>query len=413
MRQYKWQYRILGFFFSLFFSMPIFAASNIASSANDRYNLEQVTCDSSGQKCTAVGYYYYSDLYTDDYKLISFTSTDGGSNWTASTPFSPKQNSGYLKGVACSSNGQKCTTVGYNNHTLLSFTSIDGGNHWTSSVSLPPTQGAGGNMLEAVACDSKGKRCVAVGSYSNDNHTQTPLVLISVDGGTTWTAKATLPPTRNVSKQYRSELESVACDSNGQKCIAVGYDYYYQNGNYIYSPLSLITDDGGYNWTASNMPSPAPNVNREHLYSIACDSNGQKCTAVGYYWIHNTSGDFPLMMITTDGGENWVNSTTQLIEQNIYGELKSVSCDSNAENCIAVGESYHKPLSLISSDGGDNWELSTTTPALQSIACGISGKQCTAVGSFVNEDGLQAPLSYKSTDGGISWVISTTLPPVF
>ena len=74
--------------------------------------------------------------------LISYTSTDAGVTWVAST--TAPQGSGYLPGVACSSNGLLCTAVGFDiNNKPISYTSTNAGVTWAASTTQPPLEASG------------------------------------------------------------------------------------------------------------------------------------------------------------------------------------------------------------------------------------------------------------------------------
>lgn len=328
---------------------------------------------------------------------LSYTSTDGGTNWTASTT----QPSGFgtLYSVSCSSDGSTCAAVGNDGSAPLSYTSTDSGVTWVPSTTQAPVNGSGSGYLYGVACSSMGSICATVG-FDGAN---APLSYTSTDGGVDWIASVTQPHVNASGKGY---LGGVACSSNGSICVAVGYD-----GSD--APLSYTSTDGGVVWIASATQPPVNLSNWGHLRGVSCSSNGSICVSVGY-----DGAGVPLSYTSTDGGVTWAFSTTQpLVNGTGAGYLTSVSCSSNGSTCVVVGSDGNSaPLSYTSTDGGVIWAPSTTQPpvngsgsgSLSGVACSSTGSICAAVGS----DGANVPLSYTSTDGGVTWALSTTQPPV-
>ncbi len=123
---------------------------------------------------------------------LSYTSTNAGESWTSSTTeFSDE---GLLISVACDDAGKICTSVGavVANNTYptdsLSYTSTDGGVSWTRSATLF----SDGGVLYSVACDSTGKTCTAVGALYSSAGPTNSLSYTSTDGGVNWTRSTTL-----------------------------------------------------------------------------------------------------------------------------------------------------------------------------------------------------------------------------
>ncbi|MDR3501247.1 MAG: hypothetical protein P4L79_01530 [Legionella sp.] len=349
---------------------------------------------------------------------LSYLSSDGGVSWSLPTTLPPilgSSTTNMLSSVNCNSSGVRCVAVGqYNDGSRsapLSYTSTDSGMSWALSSTQPAAVGTGNNNLQDVTCDSTGVKCVAVG-YAIVG-INTPLSYTSVDGGVNWILSTTLPPAQGGVASYAI---SVACDNTGIKCAAIGY---YNNGTRLI-PSSYTSTDGGANWSVSaNMPPPSSTGNNV-MTGIACSTTGLKCTAIGY---SIASPYIPLSYTSTNGGVSW-SSSTILRPTPSSGPLalNSIACDNNGLKCAAVG--YYRnggnniPLSYFSTDGGVTWTQSTTLPASQStgpntlfsITCDKAGFKCVAVGSY-NDGSRLAPLSFTSTDVGINWVLSTTLPP--
>lgn len=325
--------------------------------------LNSVFCNSSKDKCTTVGYY----LKGSQNIPLSYNSTDSGKTWTLSTTLPPTQGAGdhILKSVTCDSNEQQCLSVGYyfkgTIYIPLSYTSADGGKNWTPSVTMPPAQGVSGSFLNGVACDSSAQRCTAVGYYSNGSQ-NIPLSYISLDSGKNWTLSTTLPPAQGTNSNV---LYNVACNSSGLLCLAVGY--YISGGRDL--PLTYLSTDGGENWTVTGSTLPSPQGTGDNvLLSVACDSTWQLCITAGSYSIGSQT--VPLSYTTLDGGKNWTISTTLPAVQGTGDNgISSVACDSSGLQCAAIGE-YTKGgreflSSFTSTDGGKNWTTSDTQPPAQ------------------------------------------------
>lgn len=338
---------------------------------------------------------------------LSYFSVDGGNSWTRSAVLPPPLGDTTLPSVACDSIGINCVAVGgIDNLAPVAYFTMDGGNTWILPTVLPPPQGSS-DVLNAVACDSTGKKCTAVGQYFIG--TFLPLAYFTLDGGHTWIVSSTLPPPQGTDNL----LQGVACDTTGQKCTAVGT--YFNGANNL--PISYLTLDGGNTWTVSTTP-PPPQPGNTVLNSVACDSTGQKCTTVGQL---SVGTGVPVSYITSDGGNNWALSAITPPLQGTGDVVDGVACDSTGQTCVAVGFSSFiavgTTIGFFSSDGGNTWSVSSTlqqpgsSQFLRSVTCDPTGKNCTAVGNFVAFFGAPStPLSYYTTDGGFSWTLSANQP---
>lgn len=188
--------------------LPEDAASNKQNS-----ELLAIACDHTGTLCSTVGYYTTS---SGGISPLSYSSSDSGNTWYLSSELPlpsdvikrPVAQKTYLNGIFCDNTGVNCNAVGYYTNTTggvasLSYTSNDGGNNWTVSPStLPlPTNAASGLLsnsgLFSIICDSQKNLCTSVGYYrKNDNTGIAPLSYTSTDGGITWdvSPEINLPP---------------------------------------------------------------------------------------------------------------------------------------------------------------------------------------------------------------------------
>lgn len=184
-------------------------------------------------------------------------------------------------------------------------------------------------------------------------------------------------------------------------------------------PLSYYTTNAGATWAVSTVLPLSP-ADPSYLTSSACGVEGQFCTAVGYSGTLTTAT--PISFKTQDAGVTWQRSTTMPTQY--FGSpvvLNSVACGVAGQQCTAVGYYLQAgqtiPVSFFTTDGGDVWTPSATQPpalnandhVLHGVACGSDGLSCTAVGNYNN--GIRfIPLSYVTTNGGNTWTASTTQP---
>ena len=149
--------------------------------------MTDVACQS--ELCVAVGGWY--DLNAQDPGLVR-RSSDGGAHWTGATL---PAGAGQLDSVSCPT-ATRCFAVGAPDSSYPSqsaspvLISNDAGAAW-SFETLPA--GARGSTLSTVQCSSA-RHCIATGAKSTSG---APLVLSTVDGGTTW-SELSLPKGRRV-----------------------------------------------------------------------------------------------------------------------------------------------------------------------------------------------------------------------
>lgn len=323
-------------------------------------SLNGISCSDSNQLCSAVGYY---STPSSPLNPVAYTSEDAGVNWTQAAAFSNPASitRPRLNAVTCSSNG-RCTAVGsytlLNTPTIrpLSYISTNHGQSWSlSSSQASPIVVGLDHLLRSVACDITGILCTTVGLSSLAS---TPfLSYYSHNGGNSWTLSTVPPPVAFVTNGFNS----VTCDNTGQHCIAVG-----SSGQ---TPLSMISSNGGQNWLRSaSQPTPPAGTGSSSLSSVACSSNGNHCTTVGTYKLGTVQE--PLAYFSINGGDSWQRSST-LVFTGTRNTLDSVTCDSRCSLCAAVGVNRNsgnpRPQTYISSDCGDHWRLSTTQPDPQGL----------------------------------------------
>lgn len=314
----------------------------------------------------------------------------------------------YLDKVTCDKSAQYCVTVGYyqNERSLspISFTSIDSGKSWVASTVPAQRNGDHFALFSTVACDSQGQRCIALGEYGDSTAS-----FVSIDGGKNWSFPTSIP-------QIKGPISSISCDSNAQQCIAIGVDKFYSN------ILSLITLDGGKNWSLAHTSPSRPDSGLNFINDMSCGSTLQQCVVVG---VKNNLIDkiFAMFFNSQNNGNDWEAST--LYQATEFAVIHGVSCSDKGENCTAVGSYLNNdirikmPVSYTSIDAGKNWALSTPLPnaipnaystILMSIACDSTAQFCTAVG-FYNTNTQQFPIAFITTNAGKNWSPSKTFPP--
>ena len=398
--------------------------SNVLQTSDSINQLYSITCDPSGLKCTAVGYYTMGvppNYTTYNGKApLSYTSNNGGQTWALSSgmvlPSNVLQTSNSLNGlnsITCDPSGLKCTAVGYytmgvppnyttyNGTAPLSYSSSNGGQTWALSDPLPRPSNAqiGQNSLLSITCDTSGQYCTALGFYLTTNNGGTqPLGYTSNNSGKTWALsnQGNLPllplPTNTVQGINASAgfFSSVSCDETGLICIATSSYRRGQAPTYATSigrvPMGYTSTNGGQTWTLSQMPPPTDSWQSAdsglEISSPICDTTGQLCTVVGGYYkalppnYSVSIGLRPFSYTSSNGGKTWALSNqgaplplpadAALDDTNTATDLYSVFCHSL--QCVAVGEYSYigstngntLSLAYTSKDRGNTWVLSST-----------------------------------------------------
>ncbi len=341
-----------------------------------------------------------------------------------------------LNGVSCDSNGQKCTIVGeieegLNTSLVLSYFTTNGGVSWTLNPTPSVPQNSISTSLFSISCMNNGLNCKAVGYYSDNAQNLYPLSYSTLDAGVTWTLHNTPPLPNDAAQVQYSAFNHISCGNDtvndAQNCVAVGT----YTGPITFNSFVDHTTNGGATWTNTVLTQPGDISNLDpfsDLLGVSCSSSGLICTAVGFYTNYNTHAAL-YSYSTTNGGQTWSAPNTAFTlpadaadTQNtlqIYPlVLSGITCTSDGQNCIAVGNYYNnlnqiKPLSYETSNAGTTWTLNPTPAvpndflsfaALNDVSCDNAGTTCTAVGEYVNQQGLYIPLSYRTT----LWTLNPT-----
>jgi photosystem II stability/assembly factor-like uncharacterized protein len=199
-------------------------------------DLTGVSCPTLG-RCMAVG-----STGSNPPTGTVLTTRNGGRTWTAAgTP------AGALAviGVVCTTS-TNCTVLVSDGTTLWSDTSLNFGTGWTQKGNLP----AGLQDARDLSCTLSGT-CLVVGNTPTTTGHGQGAVVISVDAGSTWAAAAV--PTGT------GLLQSAACAS-ATRCLAVGTTSTTVSGVVPAAGALLLSDDGGHTWTPSPATPPVNNI---------------------------------------------------------------------------------------------------------------------------------------------------------
>ena len=242
--------------------------------------------DCAALNCVAVGTTSYS-------QNAVATSTDGGASWTAlGTVPQPSPVQDNLAAVSCATYAD-CVAVGSDLGTTGSIghfqilVSTSGGATWAPIKGLP--QPSADNLLTGVSCVDSA--CVAVGYTQSLSGQVNNAVLVSTNGGQAWSLSANVPQPSG-SSQW---LSGVSCVSNTQ-CVAVGYET--DSAGYNLNQV-LVSNDGGQSWTLASVPHPGIATNGDTLNAVTC--NAAECVAVGQYTSAAWVPDNQILVSTNGG----------------------------------------------------------------------------------------------------------------
>jgi hypothetical protein len=317
--------------------------------------------------------------------------------WKIQTTPNP-DSPGYLATVTCTL-ASACTAVGSDTANGIPVTLAErwNGARWTVQRTPNPT-GTTYGYLNGVSCISA-TRCVAVGDYSISDSGAQPLS--EVWDGTIWRIHATPSPSNDI-----DVLNSVSCTS-ATACIAVGYGFNY-------------TESERWNGSAWSILTTPPTGGS--LWAVSCTS-ATACTAVGYH-THPAGPDVTLTERwngTTWTIQNSANPSGTTFDFNLnyspQNRLLGVSCVSPTA-CTAVGEYVNNDgvqVTLAEHWNGTTWTTQTTpnpNGATNSVLLGVSctsATACTAVGEYVNPNGVWVTLAEHWN--GTTWTIQTSPNP--
>lgn len=317
-------------------------------------------------------------------------STDSGATWVNQAIVDPAV--GYLNGVSSVGTGGSALFIAGGNDISapLILVSNNAGSTWTNKpITNNPTNG----FILSTSCTGTGTSAICAGA-GTDTTNGIPCVIVSVDGGNTWTNK-TIPSVPN------GDFNGVSCTGSGANavCAAVGKTS-------TASPYLAVSTDGGNTWSSKSISgSPASGTLRQ----VSCTGSGSSaiCVAAG----EDSSLGFPLVVVSNDGGNNW---STRSIIGNLNGSFNAVGCTGIGSSaiCTAAGANAvdGKAYIAVSTDGGDNWAAKTITNNLIGT---FNTASCIGTGSsaicFAAGDGNGIPYLAISLDGASNWANQSIL----
>lgn len=185
-------------------AIPMTLTNSQISPLNNYLNVPMgVTC-SSNDRCVLVGYLMQANNTTLQ-KSVIYYSTDGGVNWTQSDIATPGPSDAQvinLSDVSCDITGQKCIAAGWYSTSAarspaygLVYVSTDGGVNWNQTTYLqPPSADSNVNRMNAVECAPYSGVCTVSGRGGNNTaRTTIPISYISYDYGQTWSNASVMP----------------------------------------------------------------------------------------------------------------------------------------------------------------------------------------------------------------------------
>lgn len=278
----------------------------------------------------------------------------------------------------------------------LLFQTANSGATWNQVTVLgAPTSG----IFNTVSCsldNSLPRICIAAGRDFGIIPSPA-LVVQSTDNGNTW-ARVTITGLLVAD----SELFGASCTGSGPNaiCMAVGANNSGPSGLLVQS----LNDGAAWNvFTISGTPIGS------NFVSVSCIGNGNTahCVIAGQT---TSSGTFPVLAQTFDGGTSWNFVDPLTISSN--GFLTDVSCTATGATnfCIAVGADSTDPQTnlLTQSINGGTW-TKVSLPGIvrggffQAASCTSVGSQAFCIASGFDGDGF--PLIAQTTNSGTSWQV--------
>ncbi|MBJ7593818.1 MAG: hypothetical protein JF886_02980 [Candidatus Dormibacteraeota bacterium] len=284
------------------------------------------------------------------------STSDAGRHWTTTTAAGIDE----LDSVSCFS-ATHCVAVGRAAGTGAAAITRDG-RTWTAAGSLPSA-----TALSSVSCVAS-SRCLALGStYTTSSSQWISSELVSVDGGTTWTAAAA--PT---SQGIPTGLNRVQC-ATAQRCFVVGGGTWVSDnfgGSWKdVSPPNGCSAGQGFCLPAYSDLTGIAFTNASHGVVVGgeqCGGQGVTQCASAYF-------------STTDAGASWRMWPAPNGKQ--YAFLDDVYC--SGDLCLVASDSSARSSILQTSDGTSLTSVGTTAGVVIAITCAPAGP-CIAVGRNVD-----------------------------
>lgn len=251
----------------------------------------------------------------------------------------------------------------------------------------------GGVQFQSVACPDP-HTCFAVGEHVVAGpHPPTLRILVTHDGGASWTVARTQP---------KAAFAFISCP-DALHCFVTGAFYSGSGQETGFSFLS--TGDGGVSWRQSTIKlTPAPSV----VFGLACPS-ATVCYLAGTIFPSTPSSSAPqgraVVGITTDGGKSW---GAAVIPAAMSLNLRAIAC-SGPTSCDVGGmggsdSCYQAAAILRTDDGGKTWtpQYDACAAAVAALSC-PSSSACYAAGWYGSAFASGNQLVLHSGAGGATW----------
>ncbi len=278
-----------------------------------------------------------------------YTSSDGGTNWTA------RETSRNWQGMSCSGDGLTIL-AGVNGGYL--YVSYDGGSIWTSRLT------GASRVWCNTAVSYDGKRMAAVAwDGTSDGYIYT-----SSDSGSNWTARAT---------DTRRQWNGLACSSNGMTLVAGNY------GGNLY-----MSYNGGVTWTARTA------VGSGQWWGFASSADGTKLIGGPDY------AGFHLLR-SEDSGATWTAVTS------VPGHDWYCVASSADGNTLLAGDSSATGMLYRTGNGGASWTAASgvATGSWNGAASSADGAFMMAARNGGNIYTLSDPTSDTTTPGPAGYLL--------
>jgi len=311
------------------------------------------------------------------------------------------------------------------------YVSHDGGGQW-SPTSLPANMA----ITTLVSCASStwcaagaGLLDPATGDPAAKKPSRDPELMITADGGSSWSSMAVpipvdvqqLPAYQNLPAEttyWPGQIDGVSCSAPGV-CNVVGHTQTDAPGGGIADELVFLrTTDGGTHWATSILPEQSSEASYQVTVAsgdsvkMSCPT-ATTCIVVGSLFpVLNLQAGVVDVWNTTDAGTTW----TEHRVPNVSTLSSGLTCP-DAVTCWMVPGDFTDPTTgkatfggslLRSDDGGATWSL---IAAPSSQGGGPSGGQVWSSISCATADAcyLGGVGIAESTDGGSTWQ-PVTLP---
>ena len=307
------------------------------------------------------------------------TSTDGGNTWTATSA-----SSHCWTGVSSSNDGSKLAA--YYSECSSScnayvYTSTDGGATWTQQSS------AHGTTMYDITSSSDGSHIAASAEYNNTLFT-------TGNGGATWT-----------SQPESTYWTSLASSADGTKIAAVSRAVAGSTG-------VVISTDGGSTWTAYSVPGYHPYSNEQDWVDVTMSSDGTAIAVAEQNGDIHTSTNGGVMWTdqSSAGSRFWMAITSSADGKTIAGILLNgsiyLSTDGGATWTVQQGTSGNgSQMSADIASSASGSRLVATDGSYMYV--GIGAPTCTiSISPNPVAYGSSATVTWSSTNANTSFYIN-------